>query len=108
MSYTDTAELLFEGLKHKNMPNIESTLAEHCHMIDFNGSWPGKKWVCETINSFFQNPYELTIYEYHECENTVFVKYTLKYSNSNTTNLLDELVFDTGNGKIEKIIKYKR
>lgn len=108
MSYINTAELVFEGLKHKNMSNVELNLAEHCDMIDFNGSWPGKKWVCETIHSFFQNSYELNIYEYHECENTVFVKYSLKYSNSNTSNFLDELVFDIGNGKIERIIKYKR
>ncbi len=107
MSYIDTAEVFFESLKHKNMPNIENSLAENCYMTDFNGTWPGKKWVCETIHSFFQNPYELTIYEYHECENTVFVKYSLKYSNSTAMNCIDELTFND-ESKIEKITKYKR
>lgn len=108
MSYTDVAEQLFESLKHKNMPNIESILAENCFMDDFNGKWPGKKWVCETIHSFFQNPYELTIYEYFECEDTVFVKYTLRYGGTDLLlKCIDEIKFNDKQ-QIEKISKYKR
>ena len=107
MGYIDSAELFFESLKHKNMLNVELVVADDCHMTDFNGTWPHKRWVCETIRSFFQNPYELIIYEYHECENTVFVKYSLKYSNSTSMNCIDELVFND-ESKITKITKYKR
>jgi hypothetical protein len=106
-SYIETAELFFESIKHKNMPNIGECLDEHVFMTDFNGTWPGKKWVCETIHAFFQNPYEMVIFEYHECENTVFVKYALKYSNATTVNYIDELIF-TDESRIYKITKYKR
>ncbi len=54
MSYIDTAEVFFESLKHKNMPNIENSLAENCYMTDFNGTCQVKNVCVKLYMRFFK------------------------------------------------------